>query len=411
MGLKAWLENGFNIVLIGIIIYNLSKVPALEKHPHLNVANQTLLNEDLPLLNSSAVLNESGFSNRPFKYVNRSQFGSVILGISYLSFLKYRKQDKFFFFNSNYILVASINENFYSTSANVLLFNRQKKTISEEALTNFAWRKSNELLNANSHLCHPSNYSLSKNNLEFHTKISNTASDPTSLSSKLKENCLIAFDLNGGEAIKNLSFVLHNGFENEWSEEVYPISAEGKHWLHTTKSGSLQAALTIDEKTKVKGVGIASFVRGLSYYKTIRLTGLAVGRAKNLPFSLNFGIFSTHNSTKVNEDSFILDGATHRLDPLHIKYDKLNFMNGFTISTFVDNTNLEEETVESKPCRAEFVFRTVYHHNSGFNYFLVKKKVDTVFGEVSGWVSDEAGVKYSFEDIPAVIEIADLKGN
>lgn len=163
-------------------------------------------------------------------------------------------------------------------------------------------------------------------------------------------------------------------------------------------------------------MGALAFHRGLLYYKVAMLQGVGVGRAikkgadsgNGFSFGINFGITNVHNTTRTGDDSFQLDGKVFKLNPLEIKYDRRNLMNGFTISSYSSGNNVEEEekTVGSS---AEIVFRTVDHKMTGSNYFFAKYKREYAFGELTGWVSDQDGTVYSFEDIPGVIQISDIK--
>ena len=395
MGVKVWIENAFNIAMVGFIIFNLSRVPALVKHEHPTATNQTTLAEET-LLNKTGQLTESGWARKPTKKIDPATFGSVILGIGKLSPLKYRKSDEYVFFNSHFIVWVLARESSFSSNAAVAVYDRKTKSLYERFGLQLGGLANGSSLDDNVHHCPSNSAKFAKDGLTLNLETVTKAEECESI---------LTFPDEQGQEIR---LDIRRNLARESVTDVAPVSPDAKHWIHSFRAGAVEASLQVAGGKKQNGLASLSHLRSLQFYKSASLWGTGAGRVDGKPFALHFGVLNFHNSTRTSEDFFVLDGVTHKLDPLQLTYDKLNFMNGFSIASYGSNAQAAEDNVPLER-KAEIVFRSTMHKHLGFNYFLLKNSYELVFGELTGWVTDEAGVKYSFEDIPAFIQLNDFK--
>lgn len=393
MAIKSWLENTFNVLMLCVILYNLNKIPPLTKNTRMPNGYQRGLTQTGPLLLRNGTLAESGWSRVPLKTLNRRNFGAVVFGIPRLSSLKYRKIDEYVFFGRDSITFGVFYESVVRSFALFGRYHLEEKSFSHELQQRVGGLAAGEQLVDDVHLCPSVAVRVSVGN--FTTDVT-TRTEGGACASQLRAR------LSSGE-IAQLD--MRTDLLADAVVDTVRISPDGRHWLHDFKK--LATAKLAMGGVKEEGLATVHFSRSLGYYKSTSLFGTAAGRVGGTDFSVSFGVQPAHNETATSEDSFFLNATAHKLNPLEIRFDRLNLLNGFTIFTAeADPLAAEGE----KRSGAEFTFRAFHHAHLGANYFFVKNKWDFVFGTISGSVTDERGSPFHFEDLPAYIRLTDLKG-
>lgn len=383
MAVRAWVENAFNAVMIAVILYNLSRVPPLAKNARLPAERQRALTQPGPLLARNGTLEESGWARQPLKSISRASFGAVVFGVARLSALKYRKFDEYVVFGARAVTVVLAYESPLRSFFLLGRYDREEKSFAHASRQRLGGLRAG--LHDELHLCPDSRAELAGG--DFALAIA---------TAKEGDSCVTRIDgrlPDGAEVALALAAPL----AADAVVELARVSADGRHWLHSFK------------KLAHSGEDLASvhLTRGLGFYKSTALFGTAAARVNGTDFALNFGVLPAHNSTAASEDSFTLNRTAHKLAPLEVRFDRLNLLNGFAVQSARAGDALEEAGGRSA---AEFVFRAESQARIGANYFFVKNRWELVFGSVSGWVSDERGAVFRFEEAPAYARIFDLKG-
>lgn len=390
MAAKAWVENVFNAVMVAVIIYNLSRVPPLAKNMRMPEDRQRVLTQPGPLLMRNGTLEESGWSRLPLKTFSRANFGAVVFGVPRLSALKYRKIDEYVVFGARAVTVLIAYESPLRSFFLVGRYDLTEKTFEHESRQKFGALPEGLHLHDELHLCPASRAEMKRG--VFSVEIS---------TDKRGGDCAtrIGARLSSG---KELNIALESPLLGDAVVETARISPDGRHWLHSFKK------LARSSDGDGEGLAAVHLTRGLTYYKSTALFGTAAAKLNGTDFSLNFGVLPAHNATATTEDSFTLNHTAHKLGPLEVRFDRLNLLNGFTVQSAATGDPLLAGT--GARSAAEFVFRSEAQAQLGANYFLVKNRWELVFGTVSGWVSDESGAAFHFEEVPAYARIFDLKG-
>lgn len=92
-----------------------------------------------------------------------------------------------------------------------------------------------------------------------------------------------------------------------------------------------------------------------------------------------------------------------RLNPLTIKFDKLNLNNGGILETF----HSQDEAPNN---RAHLTFITLNSYEISHNFYLIKKNIQRALVRIEGWVTDDEGIKTEFDSLYGVLDLFHYRG-
>jgi len=211
---------------------------------------------------------------------------------------------------------------------------------------------------------------------------------------------------------KPLNLKLEYNMNKHKNQEIMgaaiPLSSNLQTFFYTLKMPNIPADGTLDLNGRTylinpnRASSFVDWVRAVFRYNTFWLFPRGQGFLEDgTRFALNFANgYGDVKTNKADEDSFFLNNTLHKLNTVETKYDDHNLMNPFNIRTI--GTAL-------KNSQCEIIFAPQYVENKNVNYVLIKSDMSVVYGKFSGWVTDENGNKYTFEDLHGYFEVFKTK--
>lgn len=350
------------------------------------------------LLSPKGILQTSGFSKKFLIEINEEQIYPVMFGFDWFK-LSRVKMYEHYWFNSDKKIINIIFSNLrYAGNVNFAIYDLETKKIINEEIVLLPILNSDQIpqLSFNAYKCQ-GDYSSSKGGITAIVK-----------NEKKGNVCHTVINLD----FKNVKgeFVLMRDITQEDAYEMSPIDEEQKYWVYDLKSGANKCKFDFKLngeviKSNEKSLGFADIGRGVFFYKTHSRWASMMGYLKDgkRNFTLNFqnGI-SDPKTSKSSAHYFKVDGKLVKLNPVVIKYDPLNFMNSMSFKT-------HENFLGDENNRAEYVFTSFHHLPLKENFLIISSDFNMVYGTYSGWVTDDEGNKYEFEDIAGFYEEFTMK--
>jgi hypothetical protein len=158
--------------------------------------------------------------------------------------------------------------------------------------------------------------------------------------------------------------------------------------------------------------GHYDYGRGVFFYKTNWIWSFAQGKAtkmvegqqpETVKFAINLGGGMGEPSlTKSGEDHIKVNDKVINMNSSELKYDPLNYMNGFIIQT-------TDKFKERGTNQMDLVFTSQFQELLHSNYLVVAGNLDYVWGKFDGYVIDDEGNKIIIKDLPGIMEFMKLK--
>lgn len=108
-------------------------------------------------------------------------------------------------------------------------------------------------------------------------------------------------------------------------------------------------------------------------------------------------------SSKSLSQGFKVGSKVVKLNPLNFKYDSLNLNNGGQLNT-------SSEWFSKSENKAEIVMTTYHSHTDKQNWFLINKNIFRGLVKLEGYVTDNEGNKYEFDELYGVVELFFYRG-
>jgi hypothetical protein len=354
----------------------------------LGVKNYREITESGKLLNSTGLLENAGFSKKYLLELNHENIYPVMFGFEWFKYSRVKSYEHYWFSSGRKIINLIFSNLRYAGNVGVLVYDLEQKTLFKKEIDLFPFIDSDRFpqlsydgLNCNN------NYSVSKSENNLIVK-----------SEKSSDFCktTISVDVEGLKG----EFLVHRSLQQEDSYQMIPISEDKTYWAYELKSGANKCDFnaTLNNQSLTSDENCQAFVdvgRGVFFYKTQWKWASAMGFVKdNKKFSFNYqeGV-ADPTIAKSHPHFFKIDDKVVYLNPLELKFDPLNFMNSMVFSTHEnfagDNNN-----------KAEIVFTSFHHVPKKDNFLIISSDFNLVYGTYSGWVTDDQGNKYEFEDVP-----------
>jgi len=400
MSLSDKFSTGINILLVGLILYNLFlKSHDRPKITDIGVADEAELQTHGKLLNTTGQLSEIGWSKRYIKEFSLADVYPVLFGFKALTPLKYKRFNYYSFTFDEKIMQIAVTNLSYGANVFVSFYDFDSKAIINESIKIIPLIDSKEAV---PHLiedpngCQTNTITVKKGPLDLsiythlqgHSCVSHL---------KIKWNGIIEADLTNSRNIHDDDLF-----------DIMPISEDNKYFFNNLKSynnlchGKISLGQRTINVSESDCLGMIDYGRGIFHYRTSWFWASALGYLQDgRRFSFNSGYGISNKNVQSVEDAVKIDGKIVKLNPLEVIYDQRNLMNGFTFRTaqkFTDQNNSAEITFQS--------------HRTGIvseNLLIISSSLTYVYGTFSGSVVDENGVKIEFTDIPGIIELAKFK--
>lgn len=392
MALGEILSKGINYAILLLLVYYVFIDEAhREKHHNKSVSQQVELTKPGKLLNSTYQLEEHGFSKHYVKEVNAENLYSPIFGLQKLNHTRFKKFEHYFFYYDNKIVQIAAANVYIGGNIFLIVYDYEKKELVYENVDLMPFLDNAQFpdLADNVFAC-LGNYSSEKSGLRV------------KVDKKLEGNiCRTQVEFNA-EGKAQGSVVFKRNVHHEDMFTISPITEDNRYWYYNLKAYNLSCEGTLNGETLEGCVGASDYGRGLFPYKTNWIWGTASGKSGKHNFSLELGGGIPHESSNTFEDAFKVGTKVFKLSPLAYTYDKLNYMNGFTMKT-------HENYAHDMNNAADIVFRSSFVHTKKDNLIIIKSNMDYIYGTYSGWVTDDKGNKFEFEDIHGFVEIAKFR--
>ena len=365
----------------------------------LGVKDQTLITKPGKLLTDKGILQTSGFSKNYIVEINSENVYPVMFGFDWFKYSRVKMYEHYWF-NSEQKIVNIIMSNLrYAGSVNFVIYDLETKQIFNKELVLLPYLDSDQFpkMDFNAYKCQGS-YSTTK------------GGDTVTVRTEKKEGDICDTIINVDFKEIKGEFIVTRDINQEDAYDMSPIDEEQKYWLYDLKSGANKCSFNYklngeEYKSNNKALGFADIGRGIFFYKTHSRWASMMGYLKDntTSFTLNFGNGITDPKTSKSSNYFFkVNGKLFKLNPIAIKYDPLNFMNSMSFST-------HENFMEEKNNSAEFVFTSYHHLPKKENFLIVSSDFNLVYGTFSGWVTDDEGNKYEFEDVAGFYEEFNMK--
>lgn len=101
-------------------------------------------------------------------------------------------------------------------------------------------------------------------------------------------------------------------------------------------------------------------------------------------------------------DAFFIDKKLYKLNPIEADFDENNLMNPWNLKTIVTENGNHRE--------CDVIFTPTFVDQKKINIMLIiQNDFRVVYGQFSGWASDDEGNKYAFENVNGYIELFKAK--
>lgn len=393
MALGDLLSKGINYAIILMLVYYIFIDEAhREKHFNKSVKETVELTKPGKLLNSTYQLEEHGFSRTYLKELNTENIYSPIFGLQAFNKLRFKKFEYYSFkFDDKIVQMAAANL-YVGANIFMIVYDTETKELLYENKDLLPFLDTAQFpdLADDVFVC-AGNYSSTKDG--FTLKVQ-----------KQKVNghiCRTILEFEVANKVEG-KVVFNRDMNHEEMYNISPMTEDNRYWYYNLKSYNIACEGSFNKKRIEGCVGSSDYGRGLFPYKTNWIWGSAMGMTGEHALGLELGGGIPVEHSKAVEDKFKIDDKVQLLNPLVITYDKLNFMNGFTMKT--------HEKFSSDPNNAaDIVFRASYVHKKKDNLIILTSNMDYIYGTYSGWVTDERGHKYEFADVTGIVEIAKFR--
>lgn len=393
MAIGDILSKGINYAIIGLLFYYVFIDESQRvKHYTKSVSEQTELTRPGKLLNSTYQLEEHGFSKKYVKELNADKLYSPIFGLQKFNQVRFKKFEHYSVQFGDKILQVAAADVFIGGNIFVIVYDYETKEIiyeNKDLLPIIDKAQFPELAD-NVFACAGS-YTSEKGGLRVKVHKQKVADGI----------CRTDIEVSAKDKVE-ASFTLNRSMNDEDIYTIVPITEDNKYFYYNLKAYHISCSGTYNGEKVNDALCASDYGRGLFPYKTNWIWSTATGKTgdKTISLELGGGIAAVH--TNGLDDAFKVDDKVFKLNPVEYTYDKLNYMNGFTMRT-------HEKFAGDKNNAAEIVFRTNYVHKKKDNLIIIKSNMDYIYGTYSGWVTDDNGVKYEFENIRGLTEVAKFK--
>jgi len=400
MALSEKFSNAVTYVLMAYLAYKVF-IQHIEnpKGDHLSVNEQREITEAGPLLNTTGKLIETGWSKKYLREYNAEEIYPVWFGLNVFKRLRVKEFEYYSFVFGEKIVQVTIGDLSYAFSVLVSVYDFETKEYHsyQEKMIAGIDRDRYPSMSPDPFKCADSGYSFVKGKFDVNLN-QKTLESP--------QVCRTTMSLKIGEDL--LLYTLHDrSLEEEDHYDVISLQENRRYFFYNLKSYDNKANGFLKLKGKKinfkdeETYSMTDVGRGVFLYKSNWVWATAVGKASNGErVSINFGGGATTHIESI-EDYFKYRGKVYKVDPVTIKYDPLNLMNGMTMktnATFVDSE-----------LHSDVTFTPHHVVENSENLILVNAKIKYVHGTYSGFFTHPEVGMVKFEDIKGMIEFALFK--